>query len=152
VANLGGIQCLAKSLRSPFVPCQLNAARALYRLGHLPGNQPKLLEAGAVPPLLELAQGKSAASVADPYASPPPPMGRQTIPSPPMTSTLSGGPGGRGGFGNAGGGGGGGGSRPSSPFNDDVSAKMLQQDQAEAQRNAVKYKHERNAVEGDGGT
>ena len=55
IAKLGGVPCLASGLSSPFASCRLYAARALYRVGVLPENQPLLVAAGAVPPLIVLA-------------------------------------------------------------------------------------------------
>ena len=66
IARLGGIPCLAQALGSPFSSCQLYAARALYRLGVVEANQPKLVEAGAVPPLIALAEQSSDTEVAQP--------------------------------------------------------------------------------------
>jgi hypothetical protein len=55
IAKLGGVPCLAGGLSSPFASCRLYAARALYRVGVLPENQPLLVAAGTVPPLIVLA-------------------------------------------------------------------------------------------------
>jgi len=55
IAKLGGVPCLALGLASEFTSCRLYAARALYRVGVLPENQPLLVSAGAVPPLIQLS-------------------------------------------------------------------------------------------------
>ena len=55
IAKLGGVPCLAQGLASEYTSCRLYAARALYRVGVLPENQPLLVAAGAVPPLIQLS-------------------------------------------------------------------------------------------------
>ena len=56
IAKLGGIPPLSAALSSPYASCRLYGARALYRLGVLPENMPKLVEGGAVASLLTLCR------------------------------------------------------------------------------------------------